>query len=154
MYTVKDFAKMLGVTPQTLRNKHKKGELVPSVMTENNYRLYTDESAYNYNKNKKILVYSSSKISETDVEDSLMAFNINYFIHEKLEGSCHYTNNTALKNLLKDISSNITYTVLYHKDYIEDNELDLIKFYVESCFPNIKVKEISKFSLNTQNKGE
>lgn len=154
MYTVKDFAKMLGVTPQTLRNKHKKGELIPSIMTENNYRLYTDESAYKYNRNKKILMYASSKISGTEIECNLRSFNIDYLIHENLSEGCNYMDNIALRSLLKDISLNLTYTVLYHKEYIEDNELNLIKFYVESCFPNVKVKEMSNFSLNNQNKGE
>jgi len=41
--TVKDAAKLLGVTPSTLRNWEKKGKLIPYRNPINNYRLYTPE---------------------------------------------------------------------------------------------------------------
>ena len=41
--TIKEAAKLLGVTPLTLRNWEKKGKLIPYRHPINNYRLYTPE---------------------------------------------------------------------------------------------------------------
>ena len=38
--TIKDAAKLLGVTPQTLRTWEEKGELIPFRNPINNYRVY------------------------------------------------------------------------------------------------------------------
>jgi len=41
--TIKEAAKLLGVTPLTLRNWEKKGKLIPYRHPFNKYRLYTYE---------------------------------------------------------------------------------------------------------------
>ena len=41
--TIKEAAKLLGVTPLTLRNWEKKRKLIPYRHPINNYRLYTPE---------------------------------------------------------------------------------------------------------------
>jgi len=41
--TIKEVAKLLGVTPLTLRNWEKKRKLIPYRNPINNYRLYTPE---------------------------------------------------------------------------------------------------------------
>lgn len=41
--TIKEAAKLLGVTPLTLRNWEKKRKLIPYRNPINNYRLYTPE---------------------------------------------------------------------------------------------------------------
>ena len=42
-FTINKFAKMVGVTPQTLRNWDKSGKLTPHHTAENGYRYYSDE---------------------------------------------------------------------------------------------------------------
>ena len=41
-YTINKFSKMLGVTPQTLRNWDRSGKLHPHHTSENGYRYYSE----------------------------------------------------------------------------------------------------------------
>lgn len=43
MYSINKFSKLLNVTPQTLRNWHKLGKLVPFTTSTNGYRYYSQE---------------------------------------------------------------------------------------------------------------
>jgi DNA-binding transcriptional MerR regulator len=43
MYSIGKFAKLLGVTTQTLRNWHKSGELIPCMITRGGSRYYSEE---------------------------------------------------------------------------------------------------------------
>ena len=42
-FTINKFSKIVGVTPQTLRNWDKAGKLKPHHTTENGYRYYSEE---------------------------------------------------------------------------------------------------------------
>ncbi|WP_312112582.1 IS607 family transposase [Brevibacillus reuszeri] len=48
MYTISKFAKMIGVTPKTLREWNKSGKLIPTLVKENGYRYYSEEQFYEY----------------------------------------------------------------------------------------------------------
>ncbi|AWX53999.1 MULTISPECIES: IS607 family transposase [Brevibacillus] len=48
MYAIGKFAKMIGVTPKTLREWDKSGKLTPILVKENGYRYYSDEQLYEY----------------------------------------------------------------------------------------------------------
>ncbi|MGG1658898.1 IS607 family transposase [Brevibacillus sp. NRS-1366] len=48
MYTIGKFAKMIGVTPKTLREWNKSGKFIPALVKENGYRYYSEEQFYEY----------------------------------------------------------------------------------------------------------
>lgn len=43
LYSIHKFAKILNITPQTLRNWDKSGKLVPYYKKDNGYRYYTED---------------------------------------------------------------------------------------------------------------
>ena len=150
LYKIKDFAKMLEVTTTTLRNKHKSGELLPSFVDPNSgHRFYTDESAYRYNHSKSILVYIESD-DDNYIEmfhEKLSSLNIKYKMFVKSKKITNILDNTSLKELIRELDSKNTYTIIYDKLNISELDLNLIKFYLDSCRSNIRLKELKDFSL-------
>lgn len=53
LYSIHKFAKILNITPQTLRNWDKSGKLVPYYKKENGYRYYTEDQLNNLIGKKK-----------------------------------------------------------------------------------------------------
>ena len=153
MYKTNDFAKMIGITSKTLRTKHKNGDLVPTYVDEkNNYRFYSDELAYKYNKDKCVLIYLS-KMKTDRVNSFIKNLNnldikLKVFINKKEDNSIMY-NNDAIKELLKEVTNNTTFTIVYDKYEVKWDEIELIKFYLNACFPFIKIKDINEFSLES-----
>lgn len=151
MYKIKEFADMLGVTPATLRNKDKNGLLRPSyIKPGSQYRLYSDELAYIYDKNRYILAYLSQTEDFDFVENfkrKLDGLNVKYklFINEDKNTDFYY--NHSIKELLKEASCDNTYTVLYDEKNISEKDLKIIKFYINACLSYIKIKKIEDFSL-------
>lgn len=154
LYKIKDFARILEVTPATLRNKHRSGEFIPSfVDPSSSHRFYTDELAYRFNSNKKVLVYIN-KYDKHNIEmfhEKLMLLDINFKVFEKDGDIIDYRNNKALRDLLLDISNKDTYTVVYDSSTILEDDLKLINFYIESCRPNIQLKDYKDFSFEVNN---
>lgn len=151
MYKIKEFAEMIGVTAKTLRNKDKKGLIKPSYISpDSKYRLYTDELAYICDDSKYVLAYLS-KTEDINIvnnfKNALNSLGVKYklFLSQELESNCF--GNDAIKELLKDVSNNNTYTVLYNEQNILKEDLKMIKFYINACSPYIKVKKIEDFSL-------
>lgn len=46
MYSIGKFAKLVGLTPKTLREWGKQGKLIPALVNENGYRYYTEDKLY------------------------------------------------------------------------------------------------------------
>ena len=150
LYKIKDFARILEVTPATLRNKHRSGEFMPSFVDPNSsHRFYTDELAYRFNSNKKVLIYvnKNDKHNIKMFHEKLISLNIDFKILEKDNGITDYTSNKALRDLLLDISNKDTYTVVYDSSNILNDDLKIINFYIESCRPNIQLKDYRDFSF-------
>lgn len=150
LYKIRDFAKILDVTTTTLRNKHRSGELIPSFVDPNNgHRFYTDELAYRYDTSKYILAYIESNDDNyiQMFHEKLSSLNIKYKIFLKTEESNNIIDNKSLKELIKELDLNTTYTIIYDKSNISETDLNIIKFYLESCRSNIKLKEFEDFSL-------
>lgn len=151
MYKIQEFADMLGISSKTLRNKDKKGLLTPSyVKPGSQYRLYSDELAYRYDSSRYILAY----LSQTDDVDTIENFkreldllNVKYKIFTSENSNTDFFNNKAIRELLKEASDNKTYTVLYDEKNIVEKDLKVIKFYLNTCLPYIKIKKIEDFSL-------
>ena len=72
-FTINKFSKIVGVTPQTLRNWDKTGKLKPHHTTDNGYRYYSEEQVnqvLNINqKNKKVIGYC--RVSSPKQKDDL-----------------------------------------------------------------------------------
>lgn len=150
LYKIKDFARILEVTPATLRNKHRNKEFIPSFVDPNSsHRFYTDELAYRFNSTKKVLIYidKNDKHNIQMFHEKLTSLNIDFKVFEKDKDVTEYTNNKALKELLLDISNKDTYTVVYDDSNVLDDDLKLIKFYINSCRPNIQLKDYKDFSF-------
>lgn len=150
LYKIKDFAKILEVTPATLRNKHRSRDFIPSYVDPNSsHRFYTDELAYRFDSAKKVLIYTDqrNKHNIKMFHEKLSCLNIDFKIFEKDVDITDYTSNEALKDLLLDISNGYTYTVVYDYLNILDDDLKLIKFYIDSCHPNIQLKDYRDFSF-------
>lgn len=152
MYTIKEFANMIGVTPQTLRNKHKSGVIIPTLINpSNSYRMYSDELAYIYDDSRSVMIYDVDGDNNNglldDFKDSLYNSNIKYECftsNKEYEDPVH---NKAIFNLLKRVSQGTTYTIVYDENKIQNKDLEFIRFCINSCFSYVQVKKISDFSL-------
>lgn len=73
-YTIHEFSKMLGVTPQTLRNWDRSGRLHPHHTSSNGYRYYSNEQL-NQVLNRKIknerIVIGYCRVSSNKQKDDL-----------------------------------------------------------------------------------
>lgn len=154
MYKTNDFANMLGITSKTLRAKHKSGELVPTYINEkNNYRFYSDELAYKYNNNKYVLVYTSKKDNDRInlFTKNLRALNIKFKTFANNGDSIGFNNNEAIKEILQEVNKQNTYTIIYDKYSTSNKDIEVIEFYLNACFPFIKIKDVDEFSLESSN---
>ena len=48
MYSIGEFAKLIGKSQQTLRNWHKKGTLIPEVVSDYGTRTYSEKQRLKY----------------------------------------------------------------------------------------------------------
>lgn len=69
--TIKEAASLLGVSPQTLRNWEKRGELVPYRNPINKYRMYKLEQVEDFIENMRIerMRKGKFKIKVVEVKD-------------------------------------------------------------------------------------
>ena len=72
-FTINKFSKIVGVTPQTLRNWDRDGKLKPHHTTESGYRYYSEEQLNQVlnikQKNKKVIGYC--RVSSPKQKDDL-----------------------------------------------------------------------------------
>jgi len=139
MYSVGKFAKMIGVSPDTLRNWEKKKKLIP-LRTEGNQRRYTIEQ-YNHimqiKENKRISIgycRVSAKHQKDDLERQINLMEL--FIASRGEefeiisdiGSGINYNKKGLEKLLALISQNrVDKLYLLHKDRLVRFGFELIE---------------------------
>ena len=61
LYSINKFSKLIGVTPQTLRNWERQGKLIPVKKSDNGYRYYSEEQrillSNNHLKHRKVIGY-------------------------------------------------------------------------------------------------
>jgi len=139
MYSVGKFAKMIGVSPDTLRNWEKKKKLIP-LRTEGNQRRYTIEQ-YNHimqiKENKRISIgycRVSAKHQKDDLKRQINLMEL--FIASRGEefevisdiGSGINYNKKGLKKLLAFISQNrVDKLYILHKDRLVRFGFELIE---------------------------
>ena len=73
-YSIGKFADLIGVTPQTLRNWHKEGQLVPAFISQGGTRYYSDDQLNRMllkNKKKQRVVVGYCRVSSNKQKDDL-----------------------------------------------------------------------------------
>ena len=128
-YTINQFSKILGVTPQTLRNWDRSGKLPPHHTSGNGYRYYSSEQLNQIRdvKPKKRMVIGYCRVSSHKQKDDLerQIENVrNYLIAQGKPfeiitdiGSGINYNKKGLQNLIeKIVNSEVEKIVVLYKD--------------------------------------
>lgn len=139
MYTINKFAKLLGVTPQTLRNWDKSGKLKPIHTSGNGYRYYSEEQLQKLkgNNNEKIVVgycrvSSNKQINDLkrqveNMQTYLLAQGKPFKIITDIGSGINY-NKKGLNLILKEVTENkIEKIVILYKDRLVRFGYELIE---------------------------
>ncbi|MDR1687073.1 MAG: IS607 family transposase [Clostridiales bacterium] len=140
-YSIHEFSKLIGRTPQTLRNWDKSGKLKPNHTGANGYRYYSHQQLNELlgitDLSRKIIGYCrvSSNKQKDDLErqvDSmekyLQSLNCEYEIIQDIGSGINYTKK-GLRNLLKKINSKeISKIVVFYKDRLLRFGFELVEY--------------------------
>lgn len=140
-FTINKFAKIIGVTPQTLRNWDKSGKLTPHHTAENGYRYYSDEQLKQISgvltKPKIVVGYCrvSSHKQKDDLERQienvriyLLAQGNPFEIISDIGSGINYKR-SGLADLLEKINNNeVEKVVVLYKDRLARFGFELIEY--------------------------
>jgi predicted site-specific integrase-resolvase len=142
-YTIHEFSKLVGKTPQTLRNWNKKGLLIPHHTGANGYRYYSHEQlkqVLNIKEDKKPKViigycrvssYKQKDDLQRQVENMKLYLdkqNKNYEIIEDIGSGINYTKK-GLRTLLRKIVNNeVEKVVVLYKDRLLRFGFELVEY--------------------------
>ena len=142
-YTIHEFSKLVGKTPQTLRNWDKKGLLIPHHTGANGYRYYSHDQlkqVLNIKEDKKSKViigycrvssYKQKDDLQRQVENMKLYLdkqNKNYEIIEDIGSGINYTKK-GLRTLLRKIVNNeVEKVVVLYKDRLLRFGFELVEY--------------------------
>jgi len=142
-YTIHEFSKIVGKTPQTLRNWNKKGLLIPHHTGANGYRYYSHDQlkqVLNIKEDKKSKViigycrvssYKQKDDLQRQVENMKLYLdkqNKNYEIIEDIGSGINYTKK-GLRTLLRKIVNNeVEKVVVLYKDRLLRFGFELVEY--------------------------
>jgi predicted site-specific integrase-resolvase len=142
-YTIHEFSKLVGKTPQTLRNWNKKGLLIPHHTGANGYRYYSHDQlkqVLNIKEDKKPKViigycrvssYKQKDDLQRQVENMKLYLdkqNKNYEIIEDIGSGINYTKK-GLRTLLRKIVNNeVEKVVVLYKDRLLRFGFELVEY--------------------------
>lgn len=142
-YTIHEFSKLVGKTPQTLRNWDKKGLLIPHHTGANGYRYYSHDQlkqVLNIKEDKKSKViigycrvssYKQKDDLQRQVENMKLYLdkqNKNYEIIEDIGSGINYTKK-GLRTLLRKIANNeVEKVVVLYKDRLLRFGFELVEY--------------------------
>lgn len=154
IYTLNQFADLIGVTPLTVRSYHKSGKLMPAFITKGGHRRYTHDQAMRFiNKNTKNnnkinvgYVRVSSKKQTDDLErqfnlmeNYLITKGAPYRIIKSIGSGINYTN-PSLKELIDLVTTNQVDTVfVMYKDRLVRFGFELLEQMFSQFDTNIEV---------------
>lgn len=142
-YTIHEFSKLVGKTPQTLRNWDKRGLLIPHHTGANGYRYYSHDQlkqVLNIKEDKKSKViigycrvssYKQKDDLQRQVENMKLYLdkqNKNYEIIEDIGSGINYTKK-GLRTLLRKIVNNeVEKVVVLYKDRLLRFGFELVEY--------------------------
>ena len=142
-YTIHEFSKLVGKTPQTLRNWNKKGLLVPHHTGANGYRYYSHDQlkqVLNIKENKKSKViigycrvssYKQKDDLQRQVENMKLYLdkqNKNYEIIEDIGSGINYTKKGLRTLLRKIVNDEVEKLVVLYKDRLLRFGFELVEY--------------------------
>jgi predicted site-specific integrase-resolvase len=142
-YTIHEFSKLVGKTPQTLRNWNKKGLLIPHHTGANGYRYYSHDQLKQVlnikdDKKPKVIIgycrvssYKQKDDLQRQVENMKLYLdkqNKNYEIIEDIGSGINYTKK-GLRTLLRKIVNNeVEKVVVLYKDRLLRFGFELVEY--------------------------
>ena len=141
MYSIGQFAKLIGKAVETLRNWEKKNVLIPAYRTKTGYRMYSEEQLIEVLQKEKpserinigyCRVSSNHQKDDLERQMSLMESYLSsqgrkFKVIQDVGSGISYTKK-GLKKLLEDVSINIVDTVfVLHKDRLVRFGYELIE---------------------------
>ena len=145
-------AKILGITPQTLRRWEKSGQLLPDKRSEGGTRYYDIDRLLGVTSKESTLTYGCARVSSHDQKEDLQrqkqvlspycaSHGWNYEIISDLGSGMNYKKR-GLKNILDAIlSRKIKRLVLTHKDR-------LLRFGAELIFTLCEIHHVEVVIIN------
>lgn len=140
-YSIHEFSKILGVTPQTLRNWDAKGNLKPDHTRDNGYRYYSQKQLNEFlgiqNDGRVVVGYcrvSSNKQKDDlarqvqNMDEYLHSLGVEYSIIQDVGSGINYTKK-GLRQLLKMINrKEVSRVVVFYKDRLLRFGFELIEY--------------------------
>lgn len=139
-YSVSQFAKLLDINPQTLRNWDREDKLKPAYIGENGYRYYSQdqlESMVGKKKDSRIVVgycRVSSKKQAQDLEDQmenvrtyLLSQEVQFEIITDIGSGIDYSKKGLDKLLYLVLARKVSKVVVLYKDRLATFGVDLIE---------------------------
>lgn len=140
-YTIHEFSKLVGKTPQTLRNWDKKGLLIPHHTGANGYRYYSHDQlkqVLNIKEDKKSKViigycrvssYKQKDDLQRQVENmKLYLDKQNYEIIEDIGSGINYTKKGLRTLLRKIVNDEVEKVVVLYKDRLLRFGFELVEY--------------------------
>lgn len=159
LISIGKFAKMVGVTPTTLRRMHKRGDLIPYHMTKGGTRYYSYDQLKEFSNvpKKEKLVVGYCRVSTTAQKDDLQMqiANVKSYMYArgyKFEiisdiGSGINYNNKGLKELVSKINNHeISKVVILYKDRLVRFGFELMNYICEINGVELEIIDNSEHS--------
>lgn len=159
LISIGKFAKMLGVTPTTLRRMHESGELIPARITRGGTRYYSTEQLNNFSKsdNGTKIVIGYCRVSTPSQKDDLdtQIQNVKTYMYAKgyefeiikdIGSGINYKKK-GLKELIdKILSHQVSKVVVLYKDRLIRFGYELIEYICEINNVEIEIIDKTEFS--------
>lgn len=161
-YSISKFSKIVGVTPQTLRNWDKSGRLHPHHTSANGYRWYSEEQlnkVLNIQPNTKRITVGYCRVSSKKQTDNLNRQIVNMQTYLNAQGQPYKIitdigsgidyNKKGLQDLIKlIIQGRVSKIVVLYKDRLVRFGYELIE-YIASLY-DCKIEIIDNSNLTSQ----
>ena len=159
LISIGKFAKMVGVTPTTLRRMHDSGELIPYHISKGGTRYYSTEQLdkFFYNKESKKKVVGYCRVSTLAQKDDLkkQVENVKLYMYAKgyqfeiIEdiGSGINYQKKGLKELLSKIENHeVSKVVILYKDRLVRFGYEMIEYICQINGVEIEIIDNSEYS--------
>lgn len=140
LYSINKFSKLIGVTPQTLRNWEREGKLIPVKKSDNGYRYYSEEQrillSHGGLKDRKVIGYCRVSTQNQDEELEQQVSNIKTYCLANGYQFEIITDIGSEENLLRDglsklidkvVAGEISKIVIMNRNILADKSFEFIE---------------------------